>query len=149
MEGTGMIWPLAAQYARNGWAVRRAGWENPYIATGAALASNSLRWITYQNALFHLIYQERGADVIGARVIRQVLNTDFTESDFRADDWTVLTPSCLAAGGSGNPDQQGFQPYPQDGTESPSLDPQYPNIYFGTCPTVPPVGYASTTSSGI
>ena len=149
MEGIGMLWPLAAQYARHGWAVRRAGWENPYMATGAALPSNSLRWIIYQNALFHLIYQEREADMIGARVIRPVLNTDFTESDFRADDWTVLTPSCLAAGGTGNPNQQGFQPYPQNGTESPFIDPQYPNSYFGNCPTVPPVGSASTTSGGV
>ena len=52
----------------------------------------------------------------------------------------MLAPSCLASGGaSGNPDQQGFLPYPQDGTESPNVDPQYPNLYFGTCPTVPPV----------
>lgn len=148
MEGIGMIWPLAAAYARKGWAVRRAGWENPYVATGAALASNSLRWIVWQNALFHTIYQERGDDYIGARISRPVLNTDFTEADFRADDWTVLTPSCLASGGSGNPGQQGFQPYPQNGTESPSIDPQYPNIYFGTCPTVPPVISNSDPGTG-
>lgn len=148
MEGIGMIWPLAAEYARKGWAVRRAGWENPYIATGTALASNSLRWIVYQNALFHTIYQERGLDSIGARISRPVLNTDFTDADFRADDWTVLTPACLASGGAGNPDQQGFQPYPQNGTESPSVDPQYPNIYFGTCPTVPPVIANVTPGSG-
>lgn len=140
MEGIGMIWPLAAEYARRGWAVRRAGWEDPYIATGAPPASNSLRWIVYQNALFHLIYQERDGGSIGARIIRTVRNADFTENEFRADDWTVLAPSCLASGGaSGNPDQQGFMPYPQDGTESPNVDPQYPNLYFGTCPTVPPV----------
>ena len=37
--GSGMIWPLAAEYARRGWAVRRAGWDDLELFgdTGRAL----------------------------------------------------------------------------------------------------------------
>ena len=134
--GSGMIWPLAAEYARRGWAVRRAGWDDDLLFgdTGRAL-----RWIVYQNALFWLLYREVGSGNKRTRVCR---NTDFTTEEFYAEDWTVLTPACLASqscnsSGYGDDYQQGKKPYPHTAGSGPVVDPLYPNAVHGTCPVVP------------
>jgi hypothetical protein len=134
--GSGMIWPLAAEYARRGWAVRRAGWDDLELFgdTGRAL-----RWVVYQNALFWLLYR---AAVTGAKATRVIRNTDFGVEDFYAEDWTVLTPACLEMqgggyGGYGGDPWQGKKPYPRPVDSSPVFDPMYPNAIHGTCPIVP------------
>jgi hypothetical protein len=133
--GSGMIWPLASEYARRGWAVRRAGWDDETIFgdTGRAL-----RWVVYQNALFFLLYRQFGT---GARATRVIINTDFTVDEFYAEDWTVLTPACLESQGNygygGDDPWQGKKPYPRPIDTSPVLDPAYPNAIHGTCPIVP------------
>jgi hypothetical protein len=115
--GSGMIWPLAAEYARRGWAVRRAGWDDLDLFgdTGRAL-----RWVVYQNALFWLLYR---TPVTGAKATRVIRNTDFVVEDFYAEDWTVLTPACLEMQGGGYGGYGG--------------DPMYPNAIHGNCPIVP------------
>lgn len=133
--GSGMIWPLASEYARRGWAVRRAGWDDVALFgdTGRAL-----RWIVYQNALFFLLYR---APVTGVKVTRVVRNTDFVFEDFYAEDFTVLTPACLEQQGNygyyGDP-WQGKKPYPRLTDSTPVFDPMYPNSVYGSCPIVPP-----------
>lgn len=135
--GSGMIWPLAAEYARRGWAVRRAGWDDDtlYGDTGRAL-----RWVVYQNALFWLLYREAGTGDKRTRVIR---NMDFTVAEFYAEDWTVLTPQCLELQGGadyGSEYQQGKKRYPRTIDPGLLLDPLYPNAVHGTCPVVPLYG---------
>jgi hypothetical protein len=132
--GSGMIWPLAAEYARRGWAVRRAGWDDTELFgdTGRAL-----RWVVYQNSLFWLLYRQPGT---GAKATRVIRNTDFVVEDFYAEDWTVLTPSCLETQGSygyGGDRWQGKKPYPRPADTAPVIDPMYPNAVHGTCPVVP------------
>jgi hypothetical protein len=151
-----MIWPLAQAYARQGYAVRRAGWDNPLVPVNTpAPTGNHLRWISYHNALFYTAYQERGVDYLGNRVIRPTLNLDFTAADFLAADWTVLPPGCSG----GTPpvsipglqsgqlvwNQEGHYPYPVEGSETPSIDPAFPNIAFGECPTTDPTNPTSPT----
>jgi hypothetical protein len=132
--GSGMIWPLAAEYARRGWAVRRAGWDD---GTTFGDSGRALRWIVYQNALFFLLYR---AATTGIKVTRVVRNTDFVFEDFHAEDFTVLTPECLEQQGNygyGGDPWQGKKPYPRLNDSTPVLDPMYPNAVFGTCPIVP------------
>jgi hypothetical protein len=133
-----MIWPLAQAYARNGYAVRRAGWNNPLIAPNTASPTgNQLRWITYHNALFYTAYQESVGSVI-TRVVRPTTNLDFTSAEFLAADWTILPVGC-----NGNPaatDQEGHLPYPIEDSDAPSLDPAFPNLSYGDCPMSPPGG---------
>lgn len=138
MASSGMIWPLAQAYARNGYAVRRAGWNNPLIAPSTATPTgNQLRWIVYHNALFFTAWQESSGD-IATRVIRPTTNLDFTDDEFLAADWTILPPGCT--GDPAPSDQEGYLPYPVEGSETPSLDPSFPNIAYGDCPTGPPSG---------
>ena len=137
MATAGMIWPLAQAYARRGYAVRRAGWDNALIAPNTPTPTgNQLRWITWHNALFYTAYLERGDDYIGNKVIRPTTNLDFTAADFLASDWTVQPPGC--SGEPAPPNQEGFNPYPTEGSETPSLDPAFPNIAYGDCPTSGP-----------
>jgi len=142
--GSGMIWPLAAEYARLGWAVRRAGWDDSdaYGTTGRAL-----RWVIYQNALFWLLYREIGLiqHVEGNPVVasekrsRVIRNTDFKVEEFYAEDWTVLTPECFSGAVITNADafQQGKKRYPRPINTNPFVDPQNPNSKYGSCPVVP------------
>lgn len=129
--GNDMIWPLASEYAKRDWAVRRATWDDPDLHgdTGRAL-----RWIVYFNALFWLVYIDA---TTGLKVNRVVRNSDFGKTEFLASDWTTASPFCLAqSGGSGGEvNQQGKLPYP--GTVEPVMDPLYPNASHGTCPVVP------------
>ena len=131
--GSGMIWPLAAEYARLGWAVRRAGWDDLDLFgdTGRAL-----RWVVYQNALFWLLYR---TPVTGAKATRVIRNTDFGVEDFYAEDWTVLSPTCFDGVSITDSDlhQQGKKRYPRPITVSPFVDPRNPNSKFGRCPVVP------------
>lgn len=132
--GSGMIWPLAAEYARRGWALRRAGWDDLYLYgdTGRAL-----RWVVYQNALFWLLHR---TPVTGAKATRVIRNTDFGVEEFYAEDWTVLTPACLEMQGGygyGGDSWQGKKPYPRLADTTPVIDPMYPNAIHGTCPVVP------------
>lgn len=138
-----MIWPLAQAYARNGYAVRRAGWNNPLIAPNTATPTgNQLRWITYHNALFYTAYQESDGN-IATRIIRPTTNLDFTIAEFLAADWTIMPSGC--SGDPASPDQEGRLPYPIEGSETPSLDPAFPNIAYGDCPTSPPGGLIPPT----
>ena len=131
--GSGMIWPWAAEYARLGWAVRRAGWDDLELFgdTGRAL-----RWVVYQNALFWLLYRTA---VTGAKATRVIRNTDFMVEDFYAEDWTVLSPTCFDGVSITDSDlhQQGKKRYPRPITVSPFVDPRNPNSKYGTCPIVP------------
>jgi hypothetical protein len=134
--GTGMIWPLAYEYALRGWAMRRAGWDDDtiYGDTGRAL-----RWVVYQNGIYWLLYREVGT---GLKKTRVITNTDFGVAEFYAEDWTVLTPQCLAlqGGDPGDNTQQGKKPYPRNLDPGVILDPLYPNATHGTCPSVPLYG---------
>ena len=132
--GSGMIWPLAAEYARRGWALRRAAWDDLELFgdTGRAL-----RWVVYQNALFWLLYRQT---VTGAKATRVIRNTDFGVEEFYAEDWTVLTPACLemqVSYGYGGDRWQGRKPYPRLADTAPVIDPMYPNSVYGTCLVVP------------
>jgi hypothetical protein len=144
MATAAMIWPLAQAYARRGFAVRRAGWDNALIAPSTPTPTgNQLRWIIWHNALFYTAYLERGDDYIGNKVIRPTTNLDFLAADFLAADWTVLPPGC-----SGEPaplNQDGYLPYPIEGSETPSLDPAFPNISYGDCPKTDPTNPTSPT----
>lgn len=132
-NGVGMIWPLSAEYARKGWAVRRSGWDDE---TTLGDSGRALRWVIYHSALFHLLYRD---SVTGARMTRVITNTDFTKAEFFAEDWTVLTPSCAyTVSPEGNDDQQGKKRYPKDQDTPLTADPMNPNASFGTCPVVPP-----------
>ena len=62
--GHGMIWPLAAEYARRGWAVRRVGWANEI--TDPFDKDTSLRWIVHHHGLFHLTYLSKSSAATGA-----------------------------------------------------------------------------------
>ena len=131
--GSSMIWPLAAEYARLGWAVRRAGWDDLELFgdTGRAL-----RWVVYQNALFWLLYR---TPVTGAKATRVIRNTDFIVDDFYAEDWTVLSPTCFDGVNITDSDlhQQGKKRYPRPISVSPFVDPRNPNSKYGSCPVVP------------
>ena len=132
--GSGMIWPLAAEYARRGWAERRAGWDDLNLFGDTARA---LRWVIYQNALFWLLYRQIGT---GAKATRVICNTDFGVEEFYAEDWTLLTPACLEMQGGygyGGDSWQGKKPYPRLADTTPVIDPMYPNAIHGTCPVVP------------
>jgi hypothetical protein len=131
--GSGMIWPLAVEYARRGWAVRRAGWDDLELFgdTGRAL-----RWVVYQNALFWLLYRQVGT---GNKVTRVIRNADFGVEDFYAEDWTVLSPTCYDAVNITGADlyQQGKKRYPRPIDVTPVVDPRNPNSKYGACPVVP------------
>lgn len=129
--GNDMIWPLASEYAKRQWAVRRASWDDPDLAgdTGRAL-----RWIIYYNALFWLTYID---SVTGLKVTRVVRSTDFGTAEFLATDWTTASPFCLSQA-TNSPDPTGYQgkkPYP--GTDLAAVNPLYPNTSQGSCPVVP------------
>jgi hypothetical protein len=132
--GHGMIWPLAAEYARRGWAVRRAGWSNEI--TNPFNHTSSLRWIIHHGGLFHVTYLNRGDDFIVGNVSRVVRNTDFGVDEFYADDWTVYAPGCPATPA---PDQQGKLWYPGAVDDEPYTDPSVPGAGGTGCPDVPPV----------
>lgn len=131
--GSSMIWPLAAEYAFRGWAVRRAEWddETMFGDTGRAL-----RWVIYQNSLFFLLYR---APVTAARMLRVIRNTDFGVDEFYAEDWTVLSPGC--SDGYSSPAnsewQQGKKRYPRPLSTVPVVNPLNPNAKYGSCPIVP------------
>jgi hypothetical protein len=128
-----MIWPLAAEYAKLGWAVRRAGWANP--VTSPFNASSSLRWVTYQNGLFHLTYINQTSTATIGSVSRVVRNTDFGVSEFHANDWTVYSTSCQVSSGT----QQGKLMYPGYVDDEPYNDPFSSLFNFSGCPDVPPI----------
>ena len=132
--GHGMIWPLAAEYVRRGWAVRRAGWSNEI--TNPFNKASSLRWIIHHSGLFHVTYLNRGDDFIVGNVSRVVRNTDFGVDEFYADDWTVYAPGCSA---SPAPDQQGKFWYSGSVDDEPYTDPTVPGAGGTGCPDVPPV----------
>jgi hypothetical protein len=129
--GSGMIWPLASEYAKRGWAVRRIGWDNPDLLgdTGRAL-----RWITYQNSMFWLLYRQASSENKISRVIR---NSDFGVDDFYAEDWTVFSPSCSNSAQQSDPTQQGKKRYPRPVDVTIVVDPLNPNSKYGACPIVP------------
>lgn len=128
-----MIWPLAAEYAKRGWAVRRAGWANPI--TSPFNASSSLRWVVYQNGLFHLTYIQKTATETMGSVSRVVRNTDFGVAEFHANDWTVYSTNCQVSGGS----QQGKLMYPGYVDDEPYNDPFASLFNYSGCPDVPPI----------
>ena len=128
-----MIWPLAAEYAKLGWAVRRAGWANP--VTSPFNASSSLRWVTYQNGLFHLTYIDQTSTATIGSVSRVVRNTDFGVSEFHANDWTVYSTSCQVSSGT----QQGKLMYPVYVDDEPYSDPFSSLFNFSGCQDVPPI----------
>jgi len=131
-NGAGMIWPLAAEYSRKGWAVRRAGWDDVALLGDSG---RSLRWIVYHSGLFHLLFRD---PVTFERQTRVVRNTDFSVSEFFAEDWTVHAPDCGTDGSEGgNSDQQGKARYPRTQDTPITVDPRNPNATFGTCPVVP------------
>ena len=132
--GHGMIWPLAAEYARRGWAVRRAGWSNG--VTRPFNPATSMRWIIFNSGLFHLTFFDRGDDYLIGPVTRVVRNTDFGVDEFYADDWTVFSPSCSATPA---PDQQGKLWYPAAVDDEPYTDPTGPEAGDHGCPDVPPI----------
>ena len=135
--GHGMIWPLAAEYARRGWAVRRVNWANPVTnLSGNHPQPTSLRWIVYHGGLFHLTYLNRADDFIVGDVSRVVQNTDFGVDEFYANDWTVFSPSCSATPA---PDQQGKLWYPGAVDDEPYDDPTAPGTGDQSCPDVPPI----------
>ena len=135
--GHGMIWPLAAEYARRGWAVRRVNWANPVTnLSGNHPQPSSLRWIVHHSGLFHLTYLNRGDDFIVGPVSRVVRNTDFGVDEFYANDWTVFSPSCSATPA---PDQQGKLWYPGAVDDEPYDDPTAPGTGDQSCPDVPPI----------
>jgi hypothetical protein len=129
--GNGMIWPLASEYAKRGWAVRRIGWDD---STTLGSSGRALRWIIYQNSLFWLLYREVSS---GNKVSRVVRNTDFGVDDFFAEDWTVYSPSCSESAQQSDPTQQGKKKYPRPVDSLPVVDPLNPNSKFGACPIVP------------
>ncbi|MGA0846326.1 MAG: hypothetical protein ACO3RV_07265 [Luteolibacter sp.] len=131
--GTGMIWPLAAEYARRGWAVRRAGWDDTELFGDT---DRALRWLVYQNSMFWLLYRQIDSGDKATRVVR---SSDFGVEDFFAEDWTVLSPSCFDGTGAtgADPYQQGKKRYPRPLDVIPEVDPRNPNSKFGACPLVP------------
>ena len=131
--GHGMIWPLAAEYARRGWAVRRAGWTDHI--TDPFNQDASLRWIVYHHGLFHLTYLAKSSTATGSAVSRVVRNTDFGVDEFLAADWTVYSPH--AAPTYDGWDQQGKEQYPTPVDASPPSYP-YPSTSSGGNP--PPTG---------
>jgi len=135
--GHGMIWPLAAEYARRGWAVRRVNWADEVTnKSGNHPQPSSLRWIVHHSGLFHLTYLNRGDDFIVGPVSRVVRNTDFGVDEFHADDWTVFSPGCSATPA---PDQQGKLYYPSAVDDEPYDDPTAPGTGDQSCPDVPPI----------
>ena len=135
--GHGMIWPLAAEYARRGWAVRRVNWANPVTnLSGNHPQPTSLRWIVYHSGLFHLTYLNRADDFIVGDVSRVVRNSDFGTDEFHAGDWTVFSPSCAVTPA---PDQQGKLYYPSAVDDEPYDDPTAPGTGDQSCPDVPPI----------
>jgi hypothetical protein len=133
--GHGMIWPLAAEYARGGWAVRRAGWTSEI--TSPFNADNSLRWVVYHSGLFHLTYLSKSASTTHGTVTRVIQNTDFGVSEFLASDWTVFSTAC--GGASPDSSQQGKPPYPTPLDAPPLIFPPIDGTGTNTCVTVPPV----------
>ena len=129
--GNGMIWPLASEYAKRGWAVRRIGWDD---STTLGVSGRALRWIIYQNSLFWLKYRETSS---GNKVSRVVRNIDFGVDDFFAEDWTVYSPSCSEDAQQSDPTQQGKKKYPRPVDFIPVVDPINPNSKYGACPIVP------------
>ncbi len=132
-----MIWPLAAEYARRGWAVRRVAWSNPI--TNPFNADTSLRWVVYHHGLFHITYLNRTVSATGANITRVVQNYDFGRDEFLARDWTVYSPQCSTVYAGW--DQQGKPPYPTPVDYNP---PTYPWTPPGdpapiACPNVPPI----------
>ena len=135
--GHGMIWPLAAEYARRGWAVRRANWAQRVTnLSGNHPQPNSLRWIVYHSGLFHLTYRNEADDYIVGDVSRVVRNTDFGVDEFHAGDWTVFPPSCAVTPA---PNQQGKLYYPSAVDDEPYDDPTAPGTGDQSCPDVPPI----------
>lgn len=135
--GHGMIWPLAAEYARRGWAVRRVNWADEVTnKSGNHPQPTSLRWIVYHSGLYHLTYLNRGDDFIVGDVSRVVRNTDFGVDEFHAGDWTVFSPSCAVTPA---PDQQGKLYYPSAVDDEPYDDPTAPGTGDQSCPEVPPI----------
>ena len=140
--GSGMIWPLAAEYARLGWAVRRAGWDESDIYGDSGRA---LRWVVYQNALFWLLFREvtltthveGNPTVLVEKRSRVIRNTDFKVEEFYAEDWTVLTPECFSQLATPDLFQQGKKRYPRPININPISDPMNPNSKYGACPVVP------------
>ncbi|MGA0846327.1 MAG: hypothetical protein ACO3RV_07270, partial [Luteolibacter sp.] len=132
--GHGMIWPLAAEYARRGWAVRRAGWTNEI--THPFSKSSSLRWIHYDTGMFHVSYLDRSSTNTFGNVRRVIRNTDFGVDEFYANDWTVYAPSCYAIP---EQEQQGKLDYPGAAEDEPYPDPNAPAPSGTGCPKVPPI----------
>jgi len=124
-----MGWPLASEYAKRGWAVRRDAWKNRITQPFSNL--NSLRWIVYHNGLFHVTYLFDAGTAVGGNITRVVTNTDFTFEEFIAYDWTVLAPSCPA--GTPDYDQQGKLGYGEGQDGEPSQNPVSPNTPEGNC----------------